>query len=242
MKKSIKTNVFAKANKLYAENGTLVMISSFIVWMSILLLMLFPLFGFALSFFAMCFLCLGFKKVVLDITMDKNPKIENIFAYFKYCLSAFCLKVATCVIVFLWSLLFVIPGIIMGLNYVFAPYILAENPNFGAIKAMQESRKMVYGNRGNILVLYLIMVLSIALVVLISSFIMIMINLVTPIPLWLTIIVPTVLTLFIFFVFILPYFEIIFTTMYNDVKELSEKPKKPRKTTKTQLNVEESQQ
>ena len=241
MKKSIKTTVFAKANQLYAENGTLVMVSSFIVWASILLLMFFPVFGFALSFFAMCFLCLGFKKVVLDITMDKNPKIENIFSYFKYCLSAFCLKVATCVIVLLWSLLFVIPGIIMGLNYVFAPYILAENPNFGAIKSMKESKKMVYGNRGNILVLYLVMVLSIVLVVLISSFIMIMINYITPIPLWLTIVVPTFVTLFVFFVFILPYFEIVFTTMYNGVKEVTTKTTKTRKTSKTQPKVQPEQ-
>ena len=104
--KKIKNDVYLQSNNIYLENGTLIMVSSFIVWTSIGLLLLFPLFGAGLGYFSMCFLCLGFKKIVLDLIDKSSPKIENVFAYFKDSLSAFCLKVATTVIVLLWSLLF----------------------------------------------------------------------------------------------------------------------------------------
>lgn len=49
--------------------------------------------------------------------------------------------------VFLWSLLFLIPGIIKHYQYSMVPYILAENPNVGARKAMCLSGKMTDGNK-----------------------------------------------------------------------------------------------
>lgn len=47
----------------------------------------------------------------------------------------------------LWSLLFVIPGIIKAYSYRMVPFILADNPNIGADKAITLSRKMMDGNK-----------------------------------------------------------------------------------------------
>ena len=54
---------------------------------------------------------------------------------------------------FLWSLLFVIPGIIKGYEYRMIPYILAENPGIDAKEAFAASKKMMDGNKWNAFVL-----------------------------------------------------------------------------------------
>ena len=48
---------------------------------------------------------------------------------------------------FLWSLLFIIPGIVAGFSYAMTDYILAENPELTADEAITQSKTMMYGNR-----------------------------------------------------------------------------------------------
>lgn len=54
---------------------------------------------------------------------------------------------------FLWSLLFIIPGIIKGLEYRMIPYILAENPGISSNEAFALSKKMMDGEKWNAFVL-----------------------------------------------------------------------------------------
>lgn len=56
---------------------------------------------------------------------------------------------------FLWSLLFVIPGIIKGIAYSFTPYILAENPNVGYREAIKISMVLTDGRKGELFLLSL---------------------------------------------------------------------------------------
>ncbi len=51
--------------------------------------------------------------------------------------------------VFLWSLLFVIPGIIKAYEYRMIPYLLAENPDMSREEAFATSKKMMTGNKWN---------------------------------------------------------------------------------------------
>lgn len=48
---------------------------------------------------------------------------------------------------FLWTLLFIIPGIIKSYSYRLVPYILAENPNMDANEAITLSRDMMNGQK-----------------------------------------------------------------------------------------------
>lgn len=59
------------------------------------------------------------------------------------------------VYVFLWSLLFVIPGIIKSYAYRMVPYILADNPNIGTDNAITLSRQMMDGNKAELFVMEL---------------------------------------------------------------------------------------
>lgn len=55
--------------------------------------------------------------------------------------------------IFLWSLLFVIPGIIKAYEYCMVPYILAENPQISTERAFEISKQMTKGEKWKIFVL-----------------------------------------------------------------------------------------
>ena len=57
--------------------------------------------------------------------------------------------------IFLWSLLFIIPGIIKTYEYLMVPYILAENPGMDRKEAFAISRRMMEGQKWDAFVLAL---------------------------------------------------------------------------------------
>lgn len=59
------------------------------------------------------------------------------------------------VLVFLWTLLLIIPGVIKSYAYKMVPYILADNPNIGHKRAIEISNAMTDGEKFNIWVLEL---------------------------------------------------------------------------------------
>ena len=54
---------------------------------------------------------------------------------------------------FLWSLLFIIPGIIKSFEYALIPYLLAENPYLPKERAFEISKKTMDGEKWNLFVL-----------------------------------------------------------------------------------------
>lgn len=55
----------------------------------------------------------------------------------------------------LWSLLFLIPGIIKGYSYILTPYIISDNPKIGYRRALKLSMQMTQGYKWKIFVLHL---------------------------------------------------------------------------------------
>ncbi len=49
--------------------------------------------------------------------------------------------------IFLWSLLFIVPGIIKSFSYMMVPYILAENPTMDRKRVFKLSRQMMRGHK-----------------------------------------------------------------------------------------------
>lgn len=54
---------------------------------------------------------------------------------------------------FLWTLLFIIPGVIKGYSYSMVPFILSENPTISPNEAITLSRKMTNGHKLNMFLL-----------------------------------------------------------------------------------------
>lgn len=84
-----------------------------------------------------------------------NSKFERLFWSFK---SGRYLNIVKTMFIrdlkiFLWSLLFVIPGIVKSYEYRMVPYILAENPQISTERAFELSRQMTDGEKWKIFVL-----------------------------------------------------------------------------------------
>lgn len=98
----------------------------------------------------------GSRKYFVQLGQFKNTEKCYSFAFdgsnYKGIISTMLLKG---VYNFLWSLLFIIPGIIKSYSYRMVPYILADNPNIGADKAITLSRRMMDGHKFNTFVLEL---------------------------------------------------------------------------------------
>lgn len=59
----------------------------------------------------------------------------------------------TSILIFLWTLLLIIPGIIKAYAYRMVPYILADNPNIGVREAIALSNEMTMGHKFDMFVL-----------------------------------------------------------------------------------------
>lgn len=91
---------------------------------------------------------LGYARFNLDLVdRQKQPELKTIFDYFSVWRTAFCARFLRGLYVFLWSLLFIIPGVVAEYSYAMTGYILAENPELTASEAIEKSKEIMYGNR-----------------------------------------------------------------------------------------------
>ena len=90
----------------------------------------------------------GYSKFNLDLIEGSESKnIGTLFSGFKILKTAFLAKLLQNLYVFLWSLLFIIPGIVASYKYAMTGYILAENPNMSAKEALEQSKRIMDGNK-----------------------------------------------------------------------------------------------
>jgi uncharacterized membrane protein len=96
----------------------------------------------------------GGKRFFMS-SREENPSLSDLFYaftsgnYFNVVKTMFFVGLYT----FLWSLLFVIPGIIKSYEYFFVPYILSENPGIDTKRAFELSREMSAGKKWDMFVL-----------------------------------------------------------------------------------------
>lgn len=90
----------------------------------------------------------GYSKFNLDLVdRTKEPEIGTLFGYFGNWKTTAMAELLQTVYVLLWSLLFIIPGIIASYSYAMTGYILAENPDMDPSEAISRSKEMMSGNR-----------------------------------------------------------------------------------------------
>ena len=96
-------------------------------------------------------MCAYFSKRALG----ENADIKDEFAYFQYFGKALGLRIVTSIFIFLWTMLFIIPGLIATYRYAMAPYILADNPELTARESLNESKRIMDGHKFDLFVLQL---------------------------------------------------------------------------------------
>ena len=101
-------------------------------------------------------LYVGLYKLYLKIANgDKEVKIETVFSGCYNFSQNFMVGLMYTLFIFLWSLLFVIPGIVKSYSYALVFYIKAENPDMDWRMCLDESESMMQGNKWRLFTLHL---------------------------------------------------------------------------------------
>ncbi len=96
-------------------------------------------------------LTVGMAVFFLNLANGKEARIENVFSQFKHHWSnTFVMQLIITIKTVLWTMLFIVPGIVANLNYFATPYILAEHPEIKANDAIEMSKRMMYGHKGEL--------------------------------------------------------------------------------------------
>lgn len=98
---------------------------------------------------------LALTTIYLKVAKGEEFKIGEIFDGFYHFWGAFKITFFVGLFTFLWSLLFIIPGIIAGYSYYMAFFIYAENKEIGALEAIRQSKQMMKGHKMDAFVLEL---------------------------------------------------------------------------------------
>ena len=96
-------------------------------------------------------LSIGLSAYFLGFARRREGAAESLDAFTKPFSenlgSNILMGVLTNVYVFLWSMLFVIPGIVKFYSYAMAPYIKHDHPEYSVNQAISESKRMMKGHR-----------------------------------------------------------------------------------------------
>ena len=96
---------------------------------------------------------LGFAGYLLKQHNRNDLQLQDLFSQFHRFGQGFAQKFLRNLYVALWSLLFVIPGIVKGYAYAMTPFIMAENPDMSASEAISASVELMDGHKGELFTL-----------------------------------------------------------------------------------------
>lgn len=130
--------------------------------------------------------------IYLALARNEEISVGDVFKGFNITGKAVWLYILTILFTFLWSLLFIIPGIIKAFSYSMSQYILADNPKLTAMEALSESKQIMDGRKLDLFILVLSFVLWYLLCLITGG---------------------------IAYIYVKPYFEATITNFYNEIKD-----------------------
>lgn len=98
---------------------------------------------------------LGLSIFFLKWIRNEDPAFEDGFNGFNNFGNSIGLYLLQILFILLWSLLFLIPGIVKAYSYSQSFFILADQPDMGPIEAITQSRQMMDGAKGKLFALHL---------------------------------------------------------------------------------------
>lgn len=150
LKSNAKELIKGKIGILFAISLIIFAIS----WVASVVLSLIPFVGsLASSIIIAPAFALSIVRVYLNLTAGKTPAAEDAFCGFDDFWAAFKVNFLVSLFTYLWSLLFIIPGIVKSLSYSMSMYILAENKGKSALECINESKAMTNGHKVDLFVL-----------------------------------------------------------------------------------------
>lgn len=95
----------------------------------------------------------GFVLYCMAVRRGERAEFFALFDGFSFAGKVIGLCLVKYIFIFLWSLLFTIPGIVAAYRYRFALYNLYENPELGVLEALDMSKRQTWGYKGQLLTL-----------------------------------------------------------------------------------------
>lgn len=95
----------------------------------------------------------GFALYCMAVRRGERAEFLTLFDGFSFVGKIIGLSIVTAAFTFLWSLLFVIPGVIAAYRYRFAMYNLLEDPELGILEALDMSKRQTDGYKGQLFLL-----------------------------------------------------------------------------------------
>lgn len=152
LKSAAKQQIKGKIGLLFVINLIIILITG----LANLILGLIPFVGsLAASIIVTPAFALSITRVYLNVAKTDEVEVGDAFSGFDDFWAAFKVNFLVGLFTFLWSLLFVIPGIIKSYSYSMSMYILAENKGKSALECINESKQITNGHKMDLFVLSL---------------------------------------------------------------------------------------
>ena len=92
----------------------------------------------------------GYADYLLNQHDREIHSTKDIFSKFDYFAQGFLQLLLRNIFTALWTLLFIIPGIVKSFAYAMTPFIMAENPDMSANEAIKLSQEKMMGHKGEL--------------------------------------------------------------------------------------------
>ncbi len=94
-----------------------------------------------------CFLGFGILSFFLKISRGEEVEFKELFSKTKLAAPYFLISLLSGIFTLLWSILFIIPGIIAALGYSQAYLISLDNPDMDPMEAIKKSKELMNGHK-----------------------------------------------------------------------------------------------
>lgn len=134
----------------------------------------------------------GYYSFFLKISRDEEVTYNELFKRTDLFLPCIAIMVLTGIFTFLWSLLFIIPGIIAAISYSMVYFVALDNPELKAMDVIKKSKEIMNGHKMD----YFILELSFIGWSILSVF-----------------------TFGILMIWLVPYMQVTYANFYNEIKK-----------------------
>jgi uncharacterized membrane protein len=99
-------------------------------------------------------LIFGFSTFFLSLSRRRVARLPQLFDGFKHFVNTLKAYLFMTLFILLWTLLFIIPGLVACLSYSQTFFILADNPQIEGREALKKSKSLMTGNRWRLFFLF----------------------------------------------------------------------------------------
>lgn len=157
----------------------------------------------------------GYSDYAMQFYRGSRPTAGAFFQRFDLCGKIILLSLVIYLCTYLWSLLFIIPGLIAWYRYRMSRYVLLDHPDMGVFTAWGHSKKMMQGRKAQLFLLDLSFLIWIVVAYLAANVVIYLLEGVGA-PTWLYYVLSeAVFTAF--YVYLTPYMELSYVGFYHMV-------------------------